>query len=372
MKRVVMSTMRTVRLRNLTWRYDGNTFYASAPGLKKVDADKLSNISLEGYEAIKGADYRQKDKAVFVSTTPYINIKDTSYTTMEAFLASEGDKTITYETATPRRCLPVTYKAQQLITGQQQHFNITPTVDSQLSNLASNAIKNHVYVVIYDYLNMPQQTTPFSAFQVYDEINEIVYVYAQDSHIRGNGRWSALFTATKDSNRLLCRFRGNAGVAYDCYLERMLVDLTTLYGAGNEPSDVSTFLSQHPEYNSYVPFYDGKITQRRIIETKAKSVDLGTLTWQRQYLQSADNHYFVSQALSDVKTVLNNNTVYHAVCDKYSNTTANLVMGYSSPVVDKTFGITYNKLIVVKDNAYTDAASFKQAMQGVILTYETI
>lgn len=35
------------------------------------------------------------------------------------------------------------------------------------------------------------------------------------------------------------------------------VDLTQLYGAGNEPTWLEKFLSDHPEYNNEVPYYDG-------------------------------------------------------------------------------------------------------------------
>lgn len=369
MKRFVMSNVKTVKISGLTWTIaslEGDQCFLTSLPTGAVHGSK-AHIAVNGYSIYPGT--------TGIANLTFTNtrgggtafwLRNDAYSTVEAFVQAEGDKTIIYETTTPRRCLPVTYKAQQLITGQQQHFNITPTVDSQLSNLASNAIKNHVYIVIYDYLNMPQQTTPFSAFQVYDEINGIVYVYEQDIHIRGNGRWSALFTATKDSNRLLCRFRGNAGVAYDCYLERMLVDLTEIYGAGNEPSDVSTFLSQHPEYNSYVPFYYGKITQRRIIETKAKSVDLGTLTWTKQTASQMGYDYFLETEPLD--EILLGKALLH--CDSYEYWHGNRTNIPRDKMVSMSNNTNANN-IAIRDSSFTDVASFKQAMQGVILTYQT-
>lgn len=100
------------------------------------------------------------------------------------------------------------------------------------------------------------------------------------------------------------------------------------------------------------------------------SVDLGTVNWAINSASIVGEHFygFIDSAkfkrLGAFAT-----TVHNILCSKYVT-----VARISSVFVDKTITLdgdsTAVSQIQVKDTAYTDAAAFKQAMQGVILYYE--
>lgn len=87
-------------------------------------------------------------------------------------------------------------------------------------------------------------------------------------------------------------------------------------------------------------------------------VDLGTLGW----ASVDDNHFFASH-------VLGNCGYGNILCAKYT-----IGIGQFSNMEDKTIGNNvekpYNEYLFVRDDAYTDTASFKAAMAGVMLYYE--
>ena len=90
------------------------------------------------------------------------------------------------------------------------------------------------------------------------------------------------------------------------------------------------------------------------------SVDMGKLSW--NYGQPSDNYpygYFY-------KTIDEKEYGHNLLCVKY--TTLNSASPFS---IDKNiFGANGNKIVYIIDSAYTDTASFKADMDGVILYYE--
>lgn len=99
--------------------------------------------------------------------------------------------------------------------------------------------------------------------------------------------------------------------------------------------------------------YDLKKTQ------KIDSVDLGTLDW------AADGANFYSSSISSViKPPTNDNSVGNYTCQKYVN------VALSKSFVDGDFGVNSSGRIYFRNSAYTTAAAFKTAMNGVILYYQ--
>lgn len=99
------------------------------------------------------------------------------------------------------------------------------------------------------------------------------------------------------------------------------------------------------------------------------SVDLGTLNWGINTTSTVGNHFYAPAKHLNFKYLgAFGTTIYNALCSKYRT-----VARSSNVFVDKTLaidGVTVVSQIQVKDTAYTDATTFKQAMQGVILYYE--
>jgi len=95
-------------------------------------------------------------------------------------------------------------------------------------------------------------------------------------------------------------------------------------------------------------------------------VDLGTLTW--NYDSSNIRFYCY---LDTAKSVPQSNIVANALCQKYEVGTASNTLPTAS--LDKILSL-WTRLghtdLYVKDTAYTDAATFKTAMNGVYLVYE--
>lgn len=150
-----------------------------------------------------------------------------------------------------------------------------------------------------------------------------------------------------------------------------LIDLTEMYGAGNEPTN--TALIEEQIGTGYIPYNTGEDIPNRIYPKGAKSagtacdvirqtdtdrvigvVDLGTLSW------SYSNTRF--------KATLNRqNGTLNLLCTLYQPTSL------STTAPDKTIyaGSYYGaNQIAIYDSAYTDAATFKAAMSGVLLYYE--
>ena len=108
-----------------------------------------------------------------------------------------------------------------------------------------------------------------------------------------------------------------------------------------------------------------------INETKAikrvESVDLGTLNYTRVESSTSGVYFFVTDINSiPIKAV--NSQVGNLVCVPFTTDTAyNIYLGRAN---DKSIGAWDGSGVRIRDDSYTDATSFKNAMQGVILNYE--
>lgn len=102
------------------------------------------------------------------------------------------------------------------------------------------------------------------------------------------------------------------------------------------------------------------------------SVDLGTLTWTYGNLPFGwgDNQWF-SAPIQSIKVSPTNTQLANVLCKKYTTRCAYVADGNDFFRVDKSIGQHQGAArVTVLDTAYTDAAAFKQAMQGVMLYYE--
>ena len=105
-----------------------------------------------------------------------------------------------------------------------------------------------------------------------------------------------------------------------------------------------------------------KATQKWEAVKRIGEVDLGTLDWILTSL------HFRANLPSD--SIVPTNTDYNGyLCAKYERVDFNLI--YGQQVAFPCFGVPANNPVCcVSDSSYTDAATFKAAMQGVILYYE--
>lgn len=256
------------------------------------------------------------------------------------------------------------------------------------------------YILKLLILNNPDSVTMRYAY-----FNRIITTPAVDK-----GTASALVNQTATDIELQ-KVAGISGFAVDTVfndvkIKIQIFDLTQMFGSGNEPTSVEEFEKMFPA--DYYPYNAGEIVSAGVTEVAVgdtaypipeairnlpgygwsagtaknyvdyenkkyvqcvNSVDLGTLGWKINTTSSVGNHFYGSVKHLNFKYLgAFGTTVYNALCSKYIT-----VARSSNVFVDKTLtidGVNVVSQIQVKDTAYTDAAEFKQAMQGVILYYE--
>lgn len=180
-----------------------------------------------------------------------------------------------------------------------------------------------------------------------------------------------------------------------------IFDLTQMFGAGNEPASVEEFEKIFPA--DYYPYNAGEIvsagvtevavgdtvhkipeairnlpgygwsagTARNYVDYENKkyyqcvqSADLGTLAWTSGESVSFKTHHLAGQKLTKSYGIAPN-----FICPRYSTKTQNESWGKTS-ITGIAATSNVGGYIYVNDTSYTDAASFQQAMQGVMLYYE--
>ena len=180
------------------------------------------------------------------------------------------------------------------------------------------------------------------------------------------------------------------------------IDLTQMFGAGNEPTLEQCreiFASESYPYNAgtltsadvtavqvgdkVIPlpnsislksagsvydsleFYeaDGKYYQRHT--QRVGVVDLGTLTW--NYTSNSNNQYRFYAPIANIKPNDRYDDVANCLCIKYQTDNANNVF---NNVKDKTIAVPTKSEIWIHDSTYNNVGDFTTAMQGVLLYYE--
>ena len=101
-----------------------------------------------------------------------------------------------------------------------------------------------------------------------------------------------------------------------------------------------------------------------------KAVDLGTMTWTLS--QASGTNYFRSPVLSGAKIAVGGQT--SAMCSAYkpiSGVSLSYFLSQNNVAWTAPSNISsYNPYAVIRDDRYSDAATFKTAVSGVLLVYE--
>ena len=268
------------------------------------------------------------------------------------------------------------------------------TTGSAVSVQSVKNQKGHKYLMI---------ANPLSGVYGKDQLQFSSQSYGQDS--TGHG---TIITNESSNEKWYYTLYVYEGVTYDnVKLQPQIYDLTAMFGSGNEPTTVEEFEKIFPA--DYYPYNAGEVvrtgvtevavgdtaypipeaikalpgygwsagTARNYVDYENKryvqcvsSVDLGTLNWGFNTTSGVGNHFYASVKHLNFKYLGAFGTiVYNILCSKYVT-----VARSSNVFVDKTLTLdgssTRVSQIQVKDTTYTDAAAFKQAMQGVILYYE--
>jgi len=156
---------------------------------------------------------------------------------------------------------------------------------------------------------------------------------------------------------------------------------TAFYDVQLEESDAATDYS--PFYQTEYPIHEAikalpgygwsAGTAKNYVDYENKkyvqcvgSVDLGTLTW---IAGSTGKVSFQTSQVTGQKLTKNYSVPPNIICSKYSTKSQNELWGHIN-VTGITANANTDGYIYVNDTSYTDATTFKQAMQGVMLYYE--
>lgn len=250
--------------------------------------------------------------------------------------------------------------------------------------------KGHKYLMI---------ASPLSGVYGKDQLQFSSQSYGQDS--TGHG---TIITNESSNEKWYYTLYVYEGVTYDnVKLQPQIYDLTAMFGSGNEPTTVEEFEKIFPA--DYYPYNAGEVvrtgvtevavgdstypipdaikalpgygwsagTARNYVDYENKkyvqsvgSVDLGTLTW---ITGSTGKVSFQTSQVTGQKLTKNYSVPPNIICSKYSTESQNELWGHIN-VTGITANANTDGYVYVNDTSYTDAAAFKQAMQGVILYYE--
>ena len=126
----------------------------------------------------------------------------------------------------------------------------------------------------------------------------------------------------------------------------------------------------YKEYSSDNTFYGGYIDPiKGIIAKTYTNIDLGTLTW-NTYVNPSGNNIFYAPLPNAAGNIVNGR---RANCDHYKRYIGN--NHWYQNIADKEFvsqasGVSSSIRVWIRDDDYADAASFAEAMNGVILCYQ--
>lgn len=110
-------------------------------------------------------------------------------------------------------------------------------------------------------------------------------------------------------------------------------------------------------------YYDGDTYESDgTVTRKYGIVDLGTLTWEKVTTSGVTAF---NSALSAKKF-----GAFNVICGKYPTIVTGQGWGTGNTPDKTVCGVSYERDIFIRDDAYTDATAFKTAMSGVYLVYE--
>ena len=204
--------------------------------------------------------------------------------------------------------------------------------------------------------------------------NLIVFWYDDnDTVISYEGTDDAVKTSPANAKYL--RFRtNNYGTTYNHDICINLSDPSRNgeyepYEKHSYPLDSSLTLRGIPKLDaSNNLYYDGdEYTSDGKVKRKYGIVDLGTLNWKRKESRTAGTYFFVTNTNS-VPIYADNSMVCNLVTPPYVTKSAADI--YYGTADDKSIGAWDGGGVRIRDDSYTDAATFKAAMSGVMLVYK--
>ena len=232
------------------------------------------------------------------------------------------------------------------------------------------------------------------------DITKAVDLYLDNFYVVGSGLFAVYSKEGNIAERnnvynptnVLCRIR--VAPNYTCnnlVIRPYLVNLTNLYGAGNEPTTVEQFNQDFPDIDD-IPYEEQKITfaspiilngintaqdilkivkdnyQYSLVkEEHIGNVDLGSLSWKVGAGATEDKMWYASK-YPDQMEINPYSSIPNMLTEKYITIMPSNV---SDAVYNRSISKTgrNNDFVIIRDTTYTTAADLQTALNGQILYY---
>lgn len=209
------------------------------------------------------------------------------------------------------------------------------------------------------------------SFTVYDA-GEVFFNIVSENIVDGNG----VFLSGTIENIMLC-LDSDSDKTYKPVSEPKIIDTISLpedieqgikkaYEDKGVQRDCGWGLGVNADYNNHIEWRNGRIIYIQMLD----EFDLANVReWKINSVSSFYTHISISPALKDLDfKVFTRTEVPIGLSSQYTMVTANQV---NTSTFDKaiSYFISDTKYITIRDSAYTDVDTFKEAMNGVKLVY---
>lgn len=406
-----------VDLGTLNWTYDSTNsiFKAQVSGAKAFQTKNIIDMVCAKYTVVGSNNtsaYSTNDRVLWHGTasTPQCYIKDSAYTDATTFTTDMSGVYLVYELATPTtsQATPYTSSLPIVAGGTEQFvgsdlpvgnsttyhdvFPISGRTEVTVERTGKNLCDGTAYPIALNsglpfLVSTTAVTSPRTVPAPYQGVGFVAKVkagttYVASTDLEGNvtriywGIYSSLSDMTDRTNCLQYNSTNNGviSVDYDGYL------LFARYGTANQvvtwsyaQLEVGSTATAYEPYTTPLTIttqlgqtvYGGTldVVSGRLVVDRAM-VDLGTLNW----LYSSGTQRMYSTGINSVsKHPTSDTVVANILCENYATDTDAHTASHTS---DKICALGSTGILYVYDSAYTDAVTFKIAMNRVQLVYE--
>lgn len=200
--------------------------------------------------------------------------------------------------------------------------------------------------------------------------------------------YSSILTLSNNLSRIYLACVGTNIVMDVDYI--MLIDLTTIYGAGNEPSTVDDFLNDYPIFRGYVPYTTGAMDYAYTKKVDVVGFNIWDEEWELGAISSIDgnniseattirsknyikvipnaNIYYKSPYYCNVRLYdSNKNYLGYDVWSKDSVVTIPSNVSYVRFITPTEYGTTYNHDICINVSNTTLNGTYKPSYRNTLL-----
>ena len=343
----------------------GHKYYANINGIKTIGASTGTAISIND---------GTKDNVVDLTQALGSTIADHIYS-LEQSTAGAG--VALFKQMFPKDYYAYDAGSMQSVSGLQSHKTVGFNAwDEEWEAYSANQIRGKNKIKLISGATYYAKTPSMGV---------ILYFKAQESDSANVGQVAVInntFVVPANANYAVLYTNVNYGTTYK---NDICINLSDLAKNGTyEPYDGHSYpLNPNGDLRGIFKidsngnlYADGDIyNEDGTVRRRFGIVDLGTLNWTRvEFAEGSESAYVFYTADIGIKKGYNNGNLAPMICSKYLTVSYYVASSTYKDLLDTdksiAFGYNSGNRLNVRDDSYTDAATFKTAMSGVYLVYE--